>query len=237
MDRAVFKEYKEYLLSETHSLGLKTQEPFFSLNRYDLSGEKVRVFSIELVGNEFYAIEGYLLLHRGDSIKVYKYDEKFRCTRIKSMDFHLLIFLVKKKAISRRCRLLFYNILLHLVKNNEKKYDMKLKEIMCYMCADWMVDARMGDCMVSCVYRNGESRVYNSKLQLVDENFLWKKEKSTIECKSQKIKVMKNCVEVSRNDWSFKSVFPVGEIRQYVALENSLFLLTEDSIKVLSFEG
>ncbi|AFN82375.1 hypothetical protein EROM_010300 [Encephalitozoon romaleae SJ-2008] len=234
--KVIFEEYMNYIKVESCRPKLSSSGPFFSLNRYDLSGEKVRVFSIELTGVEFYVIDGYILLYQGNMVGIYRYDKRFKCTKIRSINLHLLLFLLRKKAMSRRCRFLFYNILLHLVKNNEKKYDMKLREIMCYLCADWMTDVKLGDGVVSCTYRNGESRVYNGRLQLIKSSPSWRKDKSTMECGDQKVRVMKNCVEVTRNDWQLKSMFPVGEIRQYIALRSNLFLLTEDSIKVLSFE-
>ncbi|CAD24921.2 hypothetical protein [Encephalitozoon cuniculi GB-M1] len=236
LDKTVSKEYKKYLEAASHVVRLDTLGPFFSLNEYNLSGEKIKTFSIELKGDEFYVIDGHLLLYRNGMIRIYRYDERFRCTRTRSMDLHLLTFLVKKKAMNQRCRFLFYNILLHLVKNNERKYDAKLREIMCYMCVDWMVDVKFGDRMVLCTYRNGESRVYNSRLQLISDSFSCRREKGIMECGAQKIRVTKSCVEIARDDWSFKSLISIGEVVQYIALGDSLFLLTRDSIKILSFE-
>ncbi|KAG5858880.1 hypothetical protein KMI_10g15790 [Encephalitozoon hellem] len=236
LKKAVSEEYNRYIEGESCRLRISSSGPLFSLNRYDLSGEKVKVFSVELTGDEFYVIDGYLLLYRGSTLGIYRYDKRFKCTKVRSISLHLLIFLLKKKAISRRCRLLFYNILLHLVKSSEKKYDMKLREIMCHMCVDWMVDVKLGDGMALCTYRNGESRIYNDRLQIVNDNFLQRKDGSTIECGDQRVRMMKGRVEVARNGCKFKSVFAVGEIRQYIALGSNLFLLTEDSIKILSFE-
>lgn len=237
LGEAVSQEYRRYLEmgQQTCKVKLGNPGPLFSRNLYDLSGERIRTLKIELTGDELYVIEGYLLLYRRGVIRIYRYDAEFNCTRVRSMESHLLTFLVGKGALGQRCRFLFYNVLLHLVKNNEKKYDAKLRDVMCYMCVDWLVDVRFGDSGVVCTYRNGESVAYDDRLRPGCQVDVCRKEQKDIECGGQKIRVARNHVEVTRRDRSFKNVLAIEGIRQYIALGCSLFLLTPDSVKVLSF--
>lgn len=236
----VFQEYERYRNTSSDALGgmgLKPGISYFGANTCDLSGERVRIFNIDLAGDEFYVIDGYFLLYRKGKITIYKYDSSFNFSRTRSISNHLLTFLIKKHGIGRRCRFFFYNVLLHLIKNGERRCDFKLRDIMQYMCIDWLRDVKTCGEGVVCFYRNGESRTYDSRLQVVSGSSErgWRGSERVIENRVQTVRISKNGVEIAPHGRSFKDVLAIRDIRQHMALDDSLFVLTRDSVKVLSF--
>lgn len=197
-----------------------------------LSGERVCTFSINLSGDEVYAIDGYILLHRGGVIKIYRHDAEFNCKRVRTIESHLLLFMVRRRAVNQRCRFLFYNILLHLVKNGERKYDAKLTEIMRRMCIDWLVDVRICGNGFLCSYQNGDTRLYNGRLEICSDAGC----AGEAADESKTVRIMRNKIEIVHSDRSFKDLLVIRGIRQSIALQNRLLLLTKDSIKVLVFK-
>lgn len=236
----VEKEHKRYRGMDANSfynLGLNPGTPCFVPNICRLSGEMIRVFRVSLTGDEFYVISGYLLLYKKDTIRIYVYDDELNFTGVRRINNHLLIFLVKNKAMNRRCRFLFYNILLHLMKNSEKRYDTKLRDIICYMCVDWLVDVEFCGEGVKCLYRNGESRFYNNRLQITSPVGSARKGYESVPTDGiHKVRVSKNSIEITHKDKAFRDFLSIERIKQHVALGNKLFLLTDDSVKILSFE-
>lgn len=225
---AYIKEYKCY----TRFHELECDSSYFILNKYCLLGEKIRMFNIELTGNEFYVIDGYFLLYRKGKLEIYSYNEQFNFTKLRNIDCHLLIFFIRKKEIDKNCRFLLYNILLHFIKNNVKKYEFKLRNVMQYICVDWLIHVKFYGKGIACLYKNGDIKFFNNKLEEVS-----KKEILVVKCKNKtNIKVFKNKVELNHNNGKFKDLIVVNGIKQYIGQKNNLFLLTKDSVKILNFE-
>jgi hypothetical protein len=239
-EEALQQEYDGYLNSYkdiAYSAGLNHSTVCFLPSQHDLSGEKIEMFSIDLTADEMCLVDGYFLLYSNGVIRIYRYDTRFKCARIRKIESHLLIFLIRRGRISRKCRFLFYNVLLNLIKSNEKKYDQKLSDIMCCMCADWMSSIRLGmNGEIACTYKNGEKRVFNAKLQVISSaGFACVKDSSVVESRHQTVIVRKDGVEIIRKDRSFKNVLAIPAIKQHSVIADALFVLTRNGIKVLRF--
>ncbi|KAM0672292.1 hypothetical protein CWI42_010380 [Ordospora colligata] len=240
LEEALQQEYDGYLNNckdISCNAGLNNSTICFVPNQHDLSGEKVEVFNIDLTADEMCLVDGYFLLYRNGAIRIYRYDTKFKCVKVRKIESHLLIFLIKRGRINKQCRFLFYNVLLNLIKSNEKKYDQKLNDIMCSMCVDWITSIKFGmNGEILCVYRNRESRVFNAKLQVISSTgFSFVKDSNVVESREQTVTVKKNGLEITRKDRSFKNVLAINEIKQHSAIADILFLLTNNGIKALRF--
>lgn len=233
-----YRKYDAIGANRVHRLKLKPAMLYSTQNTSDLSGERIETFNIDLTGDDLYVLDGYLLLYVRETIRIYRYDSMFNCTRLRTISSHLLIFLIKKRAVNRRCRLFFYDVLLHLIKNNERNYDSKLRDIMHYMCIDWLDDVRLCSEGALCIYRNGESRLYDHGLRVLaeDKHLVFGRNENVVKNQVQTIRISKKGVEIIHIDRSFRDLLTIEGIKQHIILRNALFLLTGNSIKVLRFE-
>jgi hypothetical protein len=212
----------------------RSECPCYTPPRNNLSGDNIRACTINLTGDELYVAEGFFLIYKKGMLRIYKYDASFHCERYKVISTNLLLFFVRRNALRKSVRFFFYNVLLNLTRSGTRRCEQRMESIMLDMKIDLLDDVRCGEHEVVCIYRNGDRRVFNFML---DEYKCSAREPETTRDRlPQNIEVHRNSVTVSHFRSAFKSVFRVPDIKQYLAFNEHLFLLTGSNIQVLSFE-
>ncbi|KAF7684724.1 hypothetical protein TCON_0075 [Astathelohania contejeani] len=213
----------------------------FVLDPHDLRGEAISGHEIKLEGEEFMVIKDYLLLKTNDIIRIYKWKENVTLKLIKTIRSHLLLFLIKTGSINKNVRLVFYRIILVLIRNKIKRVDSFLEGILFYLNIDYLENIEICDKRLICYYMDGSIKTYDGCLNEI-ENFdkCYKsvpKIDNTEQIVYDNISVIINekSVEIIHNDKSFYEKFRIEDILQCCYTSKYLFLLTKTSIKVLEF--
>lgn len=205
---------------------------------HDLTGETIKAYNISLAGEEIQVINGHLLIYGEGAISIYRVNEHLQLKKVKVMRTHLLLFLIKSKAIGHECRLIFYNILLTLTEQKVKKIETMLEEILLYLDIDILVNMEYINEHLVCEYRSGVKQVFNNnllKMEGVSVRGVSTLKNDELRYEGVVVKICNDKIEVNHLYKSFVEVLSVPGIRQHVACDNLLFLLTEKTIRVLKF--
>lgn len=119
----------------------------------DIKGESILSFHINLVADNLYAIQNYVLLQQSDTILIYRYRIKnakngkseIMLTKIKRIENHVMNYLVH--CVSRQVLCLLFNVMLTLVSRNVKACNRELEKIILWMKIGDIVDVHVGECV------------------------------------------------------------------------------------------
>ncbi|EJW02198.1 hypothetical protein EDEG_03352 [Edhazardia aedis USNM 41457] len=220
----------------------------FKKNSHNLTSETIKAYEINLSGKEIAVSQGQLLIiDHNNTITIYNYDDNLKLKKIRKMRIHLLLFLTKTNSLSTNCKMVFYNILLTLVKQQVQRIDTFLEDIMMYLEVDKLSNMFFHKEYLVCKYKNGSVTVYDNKLAKVNnfignirsemDDMCFDKDTNVhnIDYERVSLHIKRNTIEINHKEKSFIEVVDVPGMIQCVYIDNLIFMLMEESIKILKF--
>ncbi|KAK1347393.1 hypothetical protein CWI38_0926p0010 [Hamiltosporidium tvaerminnensis] len=231
------------------------------INSYNLSGEDIKAFDIFLEGNEITVIDDFISIYNNNIISIYKWDSNIKLSKIKVFKTHLLLFYIKSNLLSKNSRIIFYTIILTLIKQKIKRIDSFLEGILLYLDIDNITDMEIIDEKIIIKYKNSISYSYDLYLNRIDtpnnyninsintsstnntpnintkntNNCTKKDILSQINTSNTTIIVKPDIIEINHKEKSFFENIKVPNAQQCVYTSNYMFLLCDKFIRVLKF--
>lgn len=200
-----------------------------------LPGTKYKSYETNIVASEIAVTDGMLISLQNNTLRVYKWDSELEFRKIREIRTHLLLFLIRTNSLKKKTRLVLYNIVMTLIEKKIERIDLFLDSILTIMNIDDVDEMYFDSASLVCEYKNGERRIFDSGMKEV-----------AIEVGQRgddRIEIMKNVVVRERENWieidyeskNYVDVIETGEIKQCVYVNEFLFVLGKESIKILKF--
>lgn len=216
---------------------IKVDKVYWYPTKSDFTGDNIKVYDLLVRCFDFYCVENLLLLVVEEGMKIYRFDGTLKL--IKSLKHHLLIFLIRKEGLREAVKNFFYKILLYLVRDETIRIESHLEGIMLYLEVDEILDIRECQGHVEIVYRNGEVKYYDGRLQGIpprDEKSKRKMKPNTlVKIQNKSIFIFRDLVRIEFSSGISKKEINTKKIEKVVESERIIFIKTEDSIKAIEF--
>lgn len=209
---------------------------YFEETTHDLRSEKVEAFNLGFSADAVAIVDGLMAVYTYDSIVIYKWDDSMRFKKIRTIKQSLLQFLVRTGNLNEGSALVLMQMLLFLIKNGVERCDLFVERAMLLLGIEDVLEMWIVDGELHCKYKSLVTRVYDRKLRLLRTCLVPGLEPRPwmIDYGSVKITTEKDSVVIDRGR-SFVEKIRLGQIRQTIPVKAFLFLLTDESLKVLRF--
>ena len=236
------RSWKKLLMDETvfpaHVLLCKKGLPctYFEEAEHNMCGEKIEAFDVGLRAEAVAVIGGFMATYSCSEIVVYKWDEKLRFKKTRTIKGNLLHFLARTGNLDRKSVLVLMQMLLFLIKRGTERCDLFIEKAMIHLEIGNVLEMEIVGSELHCRHNNFITRVYDRELKLLRKHFSTNEgvEAAKIVYKDVEITVEDDCVVIDRKR-SFLERIEIEGVRQFVPVQNKLFLLTEGGLKVLKF--
>lgn len=189
-------------------------------------GPKIRAYELDISGTDISAIPGYILIY-SDRIEIYRWKDTIKL--VKTIDSHLIVFLLKSNSICRIKNVLF-NILLTVYSQDIERFSGVCEDVLLFLKIENVVDMRISNEFLV-VDRSDGQFVYNQRLQRVD--FLVRVKDTN--CISH-LSLSFCSLKISLPDKPFDEEVYFGEYKKIVFIENYALVLMKNKLMILAFE-
>lgn len=224
-----------------YNLGKRT----FNTNIFSVKFELIRInesvksfksvvfHEIDLIGDEFYFLDDFLLISTPAAIKIYKVSSKYKLKLIRTIEICYLLY--KYKDFKKSVRKFLYEIFLYLVKNGVSKAEIILEGIICYLKAEDIIKIQRFNGGASLKYKSGEIKHIDNFLDPINHSVDPELMISDKDSKNDNIIIKKDSIRLRKNGSPYFSKWIIPDIKQHQLLENILILLVKDRLLICEF--
>lgn len=200
-----------------------------------LLGTKYKSYQTEIIADEIAVIEGMMMGLHENVLRIYKWNEDLEFRKVREIRTHALLFLIQTKSLKNETKQVLYNIVMVLIKQKIERIDLFLDKILAIVNIDDINEMYFVKDVLVCEYLDGEKRVFDTGMKEVkDKNVEKLKMRIEVE-KNVTIRQRYSWIEINYEKKNYLDVIEMGMIKQCVYVNEYVFVLGEDSIKILKF--
>lgn len=197
-----------------------------------ITGSPIIFHELSIVGNEFYVSKHHILLINSQGCVVYTYDSKMNVKIYKKIELSFLFY--KRLLFHHKERLLLYKIYLNLIEKKIYRYEAWFEAIMTYLDInnlDYYTEFANG---LIIAYRNGREQAYDEYFNLIEKHLL-KPKTNKLGDELHKYVVNKSYLKIYNEGSNYISKRKIGRIKQYMVVNNTIFILTTKNMITAKF--
>lgn len=192
----------------------------------------VTFHDLMLHADEFYASRTHLLVIRSRSLFIYSYTPALRFKLRKRVDVCYLLY--KRAGLRRAVRFFMYRVFIDLVEQGVYRHEAWFEAAMAYLDIDQVDDVTEYANGIGVSYRWGTRCYFDDYLNPVGRDSLATKQE-VLGDETQQISIGRRSIRFTKEGSSYVTKREVGAIKQYMAVRNTLFILTDKSLVIAEF--
>ncbi|KAM0676702.1 hypothetical protein BDAP_001039 [Binucleata daphniae] len=219
---------------------------FFTQFKHEPLGEDIRAYEIKLKADTIYVQNSYMIINIDGVMKIYKYNDKYKFTKVREIKSHLLLFFLNTKKYDLKTHHTFYNMLITFIEQKISRIEKLLEDVLFYLDINNLVKCKIENDTLICSYNDARCITYDYKLSKIDEKYSYEAEDISIDKSNfvfkvdnshEIITVKQDYVSIDYKNKSFVSVIEFKNIRQASFSGKDLFMICNEKINVLAFRN
>ncbi|KAI5168695.1 hypothetical protein PAEPH01_0341 [Pancytospora epiphaga] len=188
---------------------------------------------LKLKADEFYASNKFLIAFKDGLLFIYKYNNDLQFKLCKKIEICYLLY--KRRSLSRKIRHFVYKIYIDLIESGVYRYDAWFEAIFSYLDLDQIENVIEYENGFILVGLDKSIRYFDSYLNSVSYSDLVPL-KPVLGNDEQYVVVGKKSIKLFRTESTYISRHRLGNILQYVPVNNLLFLLLDSKLIVVTYK-
>lgn len=202
---------------------------------HNLRYPKITAFKTDLCGNFFAVIDTLVAVASQEGIFIYKWTPRMKFKKVKLLGRCFFNFVLLAGKAEKSTAEVLLKALLFAWKEGVKNLESFMSQLVALLKVENIVSMHIAEKKLYCVYKNMDTVVYDNFLFPVAFRSLENHEKyKSINYSDMEISLMHSCVIIDRKNSVVEEIF-VGNILQYSAVSNFLFLLVENKVLIFKF--